>query len=123
MSIDTIYQQLRGHLHYLKLAAIAEQLAPALEHARTRTAPAGDTSSKTPPPPPRSSTASDTTPRVVSITGDSYRMRRHRDAIASLRPPSPDAHKPRNPHRRTWGISPSLTCAGSIQRLRRGRSQ
>ena len=33
MSTDTLYQQLRGHLHYLKLAAIAEQLAPALEHA------------------------------------------------------------------------------------------
>jgi DNA replication protein DnaC len=33
MSTDTIYQQLRGHLHYLKLAAIAEQLAAALEHA------------------------------------------------------------------------------------------
>ena len=33
MSADTVYQQLRGHLHYLTLAAIAEQLAPALEHA------------------------------------------------------------------------------------------
>ena len=33
MSADTLYQQLRGHLHYLKLAAIAEQLAPALETA------------------------------------------------------------------------------------------
>jgi DNA replication protein DnaC len=33
MSADTIYQQLRGHLHYLKLAAIAEQLAAALERA------------------------------------------------------------------------------------------
>lgn len=33
MSTDTLYEQLRGHLHYLKLAAIAEQLAPALEHA------------------------------------------------------------------------------------------
>ncbi len=33
MSADTLYQQLRGHLHYLKLAAIAEQLAPALERA------------------------------------------------------------------------------------------
>jgi DNA replication protein DnaC len=33
MSTDTLYQQLRGHLHYLKLAAIAEQLAPALETA------------------------------------------------------------------------------------------
>jgi DNA replication protein DnaC len=33
MSADTLYQQLRGHLHYLKLAAVAEQLAPALEHA------------------------------------------------------------------------------------------
>jgi DNA replication protein DnaC len=33
MSADTLYQQLRGHLHYLKLAAIAEQLAPALKHA------------------------------------------------------------------------------------------
>ena len=30
MTTDTLYQQLRGHLHYLKLAAIAEQLAPAL---------------------------------------------------------------------------------------------
>ncbi len=30
---DTLYQQLRGHLHYLKLPAIAEQLAPALERA------------------------------------------------------------------------------------------
>jgi DNA replication protein DnaC len=33
MSTDTLYQQLRDHVHYLKLAAIAEQLAPALEHA------------------------------------------------------------------------------------------
>jgi DNA replication protein DnaC len=33
VSADTLYQQLRGHLHYLKLTAIAEQLAPALEHA------------------------------------------------------------------------------------------
>jgi DNA replication protein DnaC len=33
VSQDTIYQQLRSHLHYLKLAAVAEQLAPALEHA------------------------------------------------------------------------------------------
>ena len=33
MSQDTIYRQLRSHLHYLKLAAVAEQLAPALEHA------------------------------------------------------------------------------------------
>jgi hypothetical protein len=33
MSTDTIYQQLRGHLHYLKLTAIAEQLATALQHA------------------------------------------------------------------------------------------
>jgi DNA replication protein DnaC len=33
MSDDTLYQQLRGHLHYLKLAAVAEQLAAALEHA------------------------------------------------------------------------------------------
>jgi DNA replication protein DnaC len=33
MSADTPYRQLRGHLHYLKLAAVAEQLAPALERA------------------------------------------------------------------------------------------
>ncbi|MBA3427242.1 MAG: ATP-binding protein [Actinobacteria bacterium] len=33
MSTDTLYEQLRGHLHYLKLAAVAEALAPALEHA------------------------------------------------------------------------------------------
>jgi DNA replication protein DnaC len=33
ISADTPYQQLRGHLHYLKLAALAEQLAPALERA------------------------------------------------------------------------------------------
>lgn len=33
MSADTLYQQLRGHLHYLKLAAVADALAPALEHA------------------------------------------------------------------------------------------
>ncbi len=33
MSTDTLYQQLRGHLHYLKLAAVADALAPALEHA------------------------------------------------------------------------------------------
>ena len=33
MSADTIYQQLRGHLAYLKLTAAAEQLAPALEAA------------------------------------------------------------------------------------------
>ncbi len=37
MSADTLYQQLRGHLAYLKLTAAAEQLAPALEAAeRTR---------------------------------------------------------------------------------------
>jgi len=30
---DTIYQQLRAHVHDLRLTAIAEQLAPALEHA------------------------------------------------------------------------------------------
>ena len=33
MSADTIYQQLRGHLAYLKLAAVADALAPALEAA------------------------------------------------------------------------------------------
>jgi DNA replication protein DnaC len=33
VSTDTLYEQLRGHLHYLKLAAIADALAPALEHA------------------------------------------------------------------------------------------
>jgi DNA replication protein DnaC len=33
MSTDTLYQQLRGHLHYLKLTALADGLAPALEHA------------------------------------------------------------------------------------------
>ncbi|MDP9454142.1 MAG: IS21-like element helper ATPase IstB [Actinomycetota bacterium] len=37
MSADTLYQQLRGHLAYLKLTAAAERLAPALEAAeRTR---------------------------------------------------------------------------------------
>ena len=30
---DTVYQQLRAHLAYLRLTAAAEQLAPALEHA------------------------------------------------------------------------------------------
>ena len=30
---DTVYQQLREHLHYLGLRAAADQLAPALEHA------------------------------------------------------------------------------------------
>ena len=33
MSCDTVYQQLREHLHYLGLRAAADQLAPALEHA------------------------------------------------------------------------------------------
>jgi len=33
MSADTIYQQLRSHLAYLKLGAAADQLAPALEAA------------------------------------------------------------------------------------------
>lgn len=33
MSDETIYQQLRGHLAYLKLAAVADGLAPALEAA------------------------------------------------------------------------------------------
>jgi len=28
---DTIYQQLRAHVHELRLSAVAEQLAPALE--------------------------------------------------------------------------------------------
>jgi len=32
-SDDTIYQQLRGHLAYLKLTAAADALAPALEAA------------------------------------------------------------------------------------------
>ncbi|MGA2165792.1 MAG: hypothetical protein ABSH36_15175, partial [Solirubrobacteraceae bacterium] len=31
MSADTIYQQLRSHLAYLKLGAAADALAPALE--------------------------------------------------------------------------------------------
>jgi DNA replication protein DnaC len=30
---DTIYQQLRAHVHDLRLTAVAERLAPALEHA------------------------------------------------------------------------------------------
>jgi hypothetical protein len=30
MSTNTVYEQLRGHLHYLKLAAVADALAPAL---------------------------------------------------------------------------------------------
>lgn len=38
MSSDTVYQQLRSHLAYLKLTAAAEQLAPALEAAE-RTKP------------------------------------------------------------------------------------
>jgi DNA replication protein DnaC len=33
MSADTTYQRLREHLAYLKLPAVAEQLAPALEAA------------------------------------------------------------------------------------------
>jgi len=33
VSADTIYQQLRGHLAYLKLSAVADALAPALEVA------------------------------------------------------------------------------------------
>jgi DNA replication protein DnaC len=33
MAADTVYQQLRGHLHHLRLTAVAEQLAPALEAA------------------------------------------------------------------------------------------
>ncbi len=33
MSTDTIYQQLRGHLAYLKLGAAADALAPALQQA------------------------------------------------------------------------------------------
>ena len=33
MSTDTIYQQLRSHLAYLKLTAAADALAPALEAA------------------------------------------------------------------------------------------
>jgi DNA replication protein DnaC len=33
MSADTVYQQLRGHLAYLKLTAVADQLAPALQTA------------------------------------------------------------------------------------------
>ena len=32
---DRVYQQLREHLAYLKLAAVAEQLAAALERAET----------------------------------------------------------------------------------------
>ena len=32
---DTIYQQLREHLHHLKLTAVADQLAPAHGLART----------------------------------------------------------------------------------------
>ena len=30
---DTVYQQLRAHVHDLRLSAVAEQLAPALEQA------------------------------------------------------------------------------------------
>jgi hypothetical protein len=30
---DTVYQQLRGHLHHLRLTAVADQLAGALEAA------------------------------------------------------------------------------------------
>jgi DNA replication protein DnaC len=33
MSTNTLYEQLRGHLHYLKLTAIADALAATLEHA------------------------------------------------------------------------------------------
>ena len=33
MSSDTLYQQVREHLHYLKLGAVADALAPALEDA------------------------------------------------------------------------------------------
>ena len=33
MSTDTLYQQLRGHLAYLRLPAVADRLAPALEAA------------------------------------------------------------------------------------------
>jgi DNA replication protein DnaC len=33
MSNDTLYEQLRGHLHYLRLPAVADALAPVLEHA------------------------------------------------------------------------------------------
>jgi len=33
MSADTIYQQLRSHLAYLKLGAAADALAPTLEAA------------------------------------------------------------------------------------------
>ena len=33
MSTDTLYQQLRGHLAYLRLEAVADALAPALQAA------------------------------------------------------------------------------------------
>jgi DNA replication protein DnaC len=33
MSTDTLYQQLRSHLAYLRLGAVADRLAPALERA------------------------------------------------------------------------------------------
>lgn len=33
MNADTVYQQLREHLHYLGLRAVADTLAPALEQA------------------------------------------------------------------------------------------
>jgi len=41
---------------------------------------------------------------VLSITRDSYRMRRHRDAIAALRPPLTGQLQGGNSHRHNWGI-------------------
>ena len=49
-------------------------------------------------------TGSFTTPACSRSTGDSYRMRHHRDAIARSDPHSPAAHRVRNPRDHTWGI-------------------
>ena len=39
MSEQSVYQELRSHLAYLRLAAVAEQLAPALEQQAEREKP------------------------------------------------------------------------------------
>lgn len=53
---------------------------------------------------------------VLSITGDSYRMRRNRDAIAALRPALAGPHTVGNPRDHTCGIPVILDTAESTDR-------
>ena len=55
---------------------------------------------------------------VLAITGDSYRMRRHRDAINAIRPALTAAPRVGNFRDRIWGIPVILDCAKSCTSCR-----